>query len=99
MQALQSISPAPVLNESQPSSTPVPTFTNILAAPEDQWRTLATLADADIAFCDHARACRKAQVINPTPKRTRRAYRPRPSRSNRNWPAAIILTSPRPGDG
>ena len=67
-----------------------PTFAEIVSAPEEQWRQLATLADADIAFCERARA-RRAQAITRKPKRTRRRSQGR-SRNRRNQTAASVYS-------
>ena len=74
----------------QPPAThqPIPTLTDILGAPEDQWRALAAQADADSAFIARLRANQN----NPKPKRTRRtAHRSRPARSTRHFTAAAVL--------
>lgn len=53
---------------------PTPTLSEILAAPEDEWRELARQADADPAYCERLRAQQKEQggQLKATSKRKRR---------------------------
>ena len=80
------------------SPQPIPTFTDILEAPEDQWRDLAILADADLAYCERQRARRKIQQEEAKPTRRKRRSRrnPRPNRSNRHFRAANVLSQVAP---
>lgn len=72
---------------------PTPTFTEIMNAPDDQWRQLAILADANLAFCERARARHQTNLAHSNPGRPQRKHRrPRPGRSNRHWSAASVLS-------
>lgn len=71
-----------------------PTLDEILDAPEDTWRHLCALADANPATIErmrvHKRLVESGQV---KPKRKRSRRRSRPSTSTRRWTAASVLQS------
>ena len=87
--AIHIITEASPSDESLPPQTP--TLTQILEAPEDEWQALATLAEADISFCERARARSQALAVKPKPVQKKRRT-PRPSRSRRNFQASTVLT-------
>lgn len=87
-----------VLSEKPEISTEIiehiPSLDEILDAPEEDWRRLCALADANPAFVERMRARRRLQEsgqLKPKPRRPRR--RSRPSTSSRHWTAASVLHS------
>ena len=70
------------------SPQPLPTYDDILNAPEDQWRDLVTQIDGNPNFY----AAVRARKNTPKPKPKRRPYRPRSYQSTRNWSAATVLS-------
>lgn len=72
------------------------TLEDVITAPEDQWRELCDIIDANPASMERARTRRRLKdsgqlEAKPTRRRSRR--RSRPSSSKRNWSAASVLHS------
>lgn len=72
-----------------------PSIEEIITAPENDWRRLCALAEADPAMMLALRARRQLKEsgqLKPAPRR-RASPRSRPSTSNRNWRAGSVLQS------
>ena len=82
----QSCQPSPV------PSTPTPTFKDILTASDDAWQALATRAEADLDFCERARASHQRKQQSPKPKPKRRTRSKRPSRARRTPSPTSLLS-------